>query len=342
MNRPLWQSAVVALLMSFAALPAGAVEGGDGSAAVERAPPEQPPAPPAEKKTAPATSKKADKKPDKKADKKAAEAKVKRQKWPVKRPAVTPEPPELGPMPFPPGERLVFKVNMLGSEAGEVMLMTGEPSTLNGRTVLPLAGHVRSSEFLTKFYPVEDRLLVLVDEKTFVPLKTDFFINENGKKLSYHTLFDQRNRLIVSTRDKQGKKLQRNFTTGGVAFEALSSVYAARRLDLKPGLEFQYFVWDGRRERLVDIKVTKIEKVWTPAGWFEAHRVDIVSRVTGGFIKMKDIEDQEPKRGSAWFATDEHRTPVKVTTPTKLGQAEGLLVRRFVEPAKGGPKSAAR
>ncbi len=101
-------------------------------------------------------------------------------------------------------------------------------------------------------------------------------------------------------------------------------------MDLEAGQSFQYYVWDGRRERLVTIEAKGIEKVWTPIGWYQARRVDVSSRVTGGFIKKKAL-DAEPKRGHAWFGLDPHRTPVKLVTPTKLGDAEALLVRRYVE-----------
>ena len=53
------------------------------------------------------------------------------QRWPTKRPAVSPAPlqiPAMGAIPFPPGERLAFKIQILGVQAGEVMLGVGAPT----------------------------------------------------------------------------------------------------------------------------------------------------------------------------------------------------------------------
>jgi hypothetical protein len=257
----------------------------------------------------------------------------KRQTWPVKRPKKKPKaPPELGNVPFPEGERLAFdiKIPILGDAAGEAVLAVGKRTMVGGRSVVPLVAFLRSGSFLSKLYPVDNKLVVLADERTFQPVKTDFYIRENGKSIDYHTTFDQRSRLLRSVKIKGGKTVRRNFTPATVVYEALSSVYGCRRMNLQPGLEFQYFAWDGRRERLVTVTVIGLESVWTPAGTFKAMKVDISTTVTGGFIKTKSLGGPV-KKGSAWFAMDAYRTPVKLTTPTKLGEAEAVLTRRFVE-----------
>ncbi len=257
--------------------------------------------------------------------------KARRQRWPVRRPeAALKQMPALGNVPFPEGERLAFRIQMLGAVAGEAVLAVGKRTQVDGRPVVPLVAWLRSSEFLSKFYPIENKLVVIADERTFRPLETDFAIRENGAAIDYHTLFDEARRWVKSTRVKDGKTLKRDFTTSTGVYEALSSVYGARRLDLKEGQVFEYYVWDGRKERLVEVTAGGIEKVWTPAGWYEAQKLSIATRVTGGFIKRQMLDDP-PMRGFAWIGRDPNRTPVKLVTPTKLGDAEAVLVRRYVE-----------
>lgn len=258
----------------------------------------------------------------------------KRQTWPVQRPKKRPKPPpKLGNVPFPEGERLAYdiKIPILGDAAGEAVLAVGKRTRVDGLPVVPLVAFLRSGSFLSKLYPIDNKLVVLADQRTFQPVKTDFYIRENGKEIDYHTVFDQRSRLVKSVRKQKGQKTRnRNFTPATAVYEALSSVYGARRMNLQPGQMFQYYAWDGRRERLVTVEAKNIEDVWTPAGTFKALRVDISTTVTGGFIKKQDLGGPE-KKGSAWFALDAYRTPVKLTTPTKLGDAEAVLTRRFVE-----------
>ena len=276
-----------------------------------------------------------------------------RKKWPVRRPkagTVKIGVPKLGNIPFREGERLVFSVSMLGAEAADVVLGVGKRSIRRGRPIVPLLGWLRSSDFLSKFYPIDDKLEVLVDERSFAPIQSDFAIREKGKTIDYHTRYEKRGSRIRSDKRTLGKKtLKRRFRAAGSVYDALSSVYAARRLDLKVGSSFTYYVWDGLRERLVTVRAVKQEKVWTRVGWFETIRLDITTRVTGGFIKAKALDAPE-KHGSAWIGLDPARTPVKLVTPTKLGEAQATLVRRYFEtddaaapppdPAGMNPKSS--
>lgn len=262
--------------------------------------------------------------------------KARKNRWPERRPAARLGPvPKLGNVPFEQGERLVFRIEMLGAHAGDAILGVGKRAVQDGKPVVPLAAWLRSSDFLQKFYPVDDKQYVLLDEKTFLPLRNDFYVREAGKTVNYHTTFDQGGRKVDSLKlDKTGagKTMRRTWYTEGEILEPLECLYAVRRMDLKPGMKFSFFSWDGRRERFVDVKVVGEEKVWTQLGWFDTMRLDITTRVSGGFIG-KDELDREARKGSAWIGLDPRRTPVKLTSPTKLGDAQAILVKRYVEDA---------
>ncbi len=258
----------------------------------------------------------------------------KRQRWPNRRPKVAQLGiPKLGPAPYGPGERLLFQVKMFGSVAGEAILAIGQPTKYKGRNAVPLVGFIRSGEFLNKFYPVNDRMVVLVEESTLQPLKTDFYVKENKKVVDYHNTYDQRGRLIRSKRKKSGKVLDRNFTTVAPIYEPLGSVYGARRMDLKVGDSFSYYAWDGRKERLISVKAVAEERVWTQAGWFDTIKLVVDSQITGGFIR-KNMLDRPVRRATVWIGRDRWRTPVKMISPTKLGDAEVSFVRRYHEDPK--------
>ncbi len=266
------------------------------------------------------------------AAKKKPKAKPKRQRWPTKRKAIEHELPPRRDAQLQEGERLAFRVRMFGADAGEVVLAVGQRSEVNGRTVLPLAGFVRGSDFLNKFYPVDDKIVVLVDEKSFLPVKADFYARENGKVLDYHTTFDHRTKLVSQVRKAKGELLERNFTPDRPLYETINAAYGARLLDLKPGLKFQFYAWTNTKERLISVHVTRIEKVWTEAtGWRQAFRLEMSGLVTGGFVKSASLADEVAKKGIMWITADDERIPLKVVMPTKLGEAEGVLVRRYVE-----------
>ena len=164
---------------------------------------------------------------------------------------------------------------------------------VKGRTVQPVAAFIRGSEFLNKFYPVNNRLDALLDAKTMLPIKSDFFIREKGVKSDYHTVYDHGNRLVRSIRMKKERKLYRNFTPQTDIYELLSSVYGVRRMDLRVGMSFNYYIWDSRKERLISVKVAGEDTITVDAGTFEAIRLEISARVTSGFVNKKDKNDND-------------------------------------------------
>ena len=256
--------------------------------------------------------------------------------WPTKRPQrALVKPPKLGRIPFELGERLVYKVNMMNAHAGTVTLQVGHRGTFEGKKVLSLSGHIQSSPFLENFYPIRDSQVVLVDEKNFLPLKSDFDLNEKGKSIRYLTFFNQKTAKIDWRKTKKingvEKRYKEVYQGPKGMFETLSSVYAMRRLDIKKGLMFEQYIWDGQRERFVTLTVVGEDRVLTDLGWIDAMKVSISSVITGGIIKRNQLK-RPPVKGTAWFAKDPYRTPIKLITPTRLGIAEATLVQKTIEP----------
>ena len=275
--------------------------------------------------------------------KKKGKAKNKRQvnspkrlrRFPTNRPdRALNDPPALGKIPFPLGETLTYKVNMLNAHSGTVTLKVGRRGKVKDQTVLELSGFVQSSPVLENFYPIRDSLRVLVDERTFLPVKSEFFLNEKGRKIDYVSDFDQSTGRLDWTKEREVKGKKRKTTLSYMAphpmHQTLSSLYALRRLNLEVGMSFEQYIWDGQRERLILVKVTGEERVLTGIGWVEAYKLEITGAVTGGIISKRTLK-RPPVKGSAWIAKDAYRTPIKAITPTKLGQAEAVLSARAVQ-----------
>lgn len=270
--------------------------------------------------------------PKKTKSKKKRKGKRKRKKYPTNRPKrALKEPPPLGKIPFTLGERLTYKINLMNAHSGTVTLKVGKRGVYEGKKVIEFSGNIQSSPFIENFYPIRDRLIILAEEKTFLPVKSDFYLNEKKRKSSFHTLFDiktgklkWRKKHTVKGKKKVSKK---KYKGPSKLYESLSSLYALRRLDLKVGLHFEKYVWSGRRERLVDVKVVSEERVLTDMGWFDTYKVEISTVITGGFVSKRSLK-RKAMKGIAWIAKDQFATPVKLITPTKLGEAEAILTRK--------------
>ena len=244
-------------------------------------------------------------------------------------------PPALGRIPFPPGEQLTFKVSMLSAHAGTVTLKVGKRGKLRGVPVVELSGFVQSSPFLENFYPIRDSLRVFVEEREFLPLRSEFYLNERSRKIEYLSDFNLETGAVKweKSREVKGKKRTSKLVYDGPKklHQTLSSLYALRRLPLEVGLTFEQFIWDGQRERLIKVKVVGEESVLCGIGKVDAYRLEISGYVTGGIISRRTLK-KPPVKGTAWIAKDAFRTPIKAITPTKLGTAEALLSARSVLP----------
>lgn len=222
---------------------------------------------------------------------------------------------------------------MLNAHSGTVTLKVGRRGQLKGQSVLELSGFVQSSPALENFYPIRDSLRVLIDERTFLPVKSEFFLNEKNRKVDYISEFNQKTGQLDWTKSREVKGRKKTSKLSYIAplsmHQTLSSLYALRRLDLKPGLSFEQYIWDGQRERLIEVNVVGEERVLTGMGWIEAYKLSIQGAITGGIISKRLLK-QAPVKGFAWIAKDAYRTPIKAITPTKLGQAEAILSEKSI------------
>jgi hypothetical protein len=261
-------------------------------------------------------------------------AKKRKPKFPTKRPKnIDLTLPPLKSQTFEPGERLHFNVMMFGQHAGETILAVGEEEIKNGKRTLPLGGFLRGSPFLNKFYPIENSLHVWLEPGTFRPLFSDFVVDENRKRMKYITRYDHRRKKVSSLRYKGKKRLRRRHEPVADVYEPLGCIYAIRSMDLKVGDTFNYYLFDGRKERIVSVKVLAEEEVSVPAGLFRAKKISISTRITGGFVskRMFDLPD---RNGTIWIANDQWSTPLKMIAETKLGPAEAVLTKRYSEHGK--------
>ena len=150
--------------------------------------------------------------------KKAGKSKLKKRRirrFPTNRPKrALKSPPILGKIPFPIGEELTFKVNMLNAHSGTVTLKVGRRGKVKGQAVLELNGFVQSSPVLENFYPIRDSLRVLVDERSFLPVKSEFFLNEKGRKIEYISEFSQTSGRLdwTKVREVKGKRRTTNMS----------------------------------------------------------------------------------------------------------------------------------
>jgi hypothetical protein len=133
-----------------------------------------------------------------------------RQNWPVRRPATPPYPlqvPAMGTIPFPQGERLQYKVNMLGIDAGEVMLGVGNRSKLGSVPVVPLVGwvRVRAPRWRSSTPSTTGSRSWSTSARSCRCASTSR-LDEQGNRVEYETVYNQAGKFILTTRSKAQRR----------------------------------------------------------------------------------------------------------------------------------------
>src|SRR5437870_8923590 len=127
---------------------------------------------------------------------------------------------------FKVGERLTYALNWGIIAAGTAVMEVAERQTLGGRPVVKLVHTARSNEFISAFYPVNNRVESLLDEEAGYPHHLLFKRREGRRKNDIEVVFDQTAHRATVTKDGTTETME---VPPGVQ-DTLSVVYFARTL----------------------------------------------------------------------------------------------------------------
>jgi uncharacterized protein DUF3108 len=206
------------------------------------------------------------------------------------------------------GETLRFTMTIMGVTGGELTL-SARKAELAGKPVYKFEMSALSSDVLSKVFLVRDYLASWVDPKTLRSLRFEKHAVE-GKRV--------RDELIEFFYDKgiavrDGKTIP----IANPAFDALSSVYYIRTLDLSGSAPIVLNVVSKRLLSLT-VHVQGRETVTTPAGTFRTIRVEPKSTEGGLIGKGKNL--------LLWVTDDERKVPVQIRSKLKVGTLIGKLI----------------
>lgn len=205
------------------------------------------------------------------------------------------------------GEKLRFRMSVLGTEGGELTL-TAKETELGGRPAWKFEMSAISGEFLSKLFLVRDYLASWVDPRTFRTLRFEKHTVE-GKRVRDDLIeFDYERK--IAYRDGKPTPIEED------TLDSLSSVYYIRMLDLDPGQTVQLSVVSKRMFPLSVVVVGR-ETVKTEAGTFRTIRVEPRSPNEGLIGKGKNL--------TLWLTDDERKMPVQLKSKLKVGTLLGKL-----------------
>lgn len=231
---------------------------------------------------------------------------------------------------FAPGERLVYDITFLGARGGKAVLEVLEKTRMKGREVYRIVSTAQSNDFVSLFYPVDDRIESYMDIEGlyshYIMIK-----QQQGKRKREKTIdFDQvRHRAVQIKQNKEAV-----FEIPPKVQDSLSSLYFYRT---KPPVEIgesTYIdVHESEKNWQLEIRALAREEVSTPVGKFNTIKVQALVRYEGLFMEKGDV--------FIWFTDDYKRIPVMMTSKIKVGTITATLSSRREGPlAQKGDLSA--
>jgi Protein of unknown function (DUF3108) len=211
------------------------------------------------------------------------------------------------------GERLGYALNWGKISAGTAALEVVGRETLSGRQVLQLLHSARTNDFVSFFYPVNNRVESFIDEEA-LPARLLFKRREGKKKNDIEVLFDQAAHLAVVTTDG----VKETITVPAGVQDILSCLYAFRALPLSAvGQSVRIDVYHDKKIYQLELRVEGFERMQTALGEVDTIRVLAIMPFRGLFLNEGNIR--------VWFTNDTTRIPVLMRAKVIIGSISATL-----------------
>lgn len=230
---------------------------------------------------------------------------------------VEPEDLNLSPRPFPPEEKLVYKVKWRGVPIGEIRLIVDGLYRLNnGQTVYRLVYEASTNPFFDVIYKVRDQIVSYFDCQLLIPWKTEKYLREGG----------YRRNEIVELEQNKGKATY--LTSNPVeivdlkprAQDILSCFYYYRTKDIELEKSQYMVVFSDRKNWSLEMKAKKKSKINTYLGKIDSILVEPEAEFRGVFFRKAKMQ--------LYFKDDGSKIPVVITAKRPFfGSITATLIR---------------
>jgi hypothetical protein len=225
-----------------------------------------------------------------------------------------------GPMPFHPGEQLVYQASWIGIPAagGRILLRNNGD---NDSGLLSAEIWISTNRLTDKFYRMRDYLREDFGAASLKPAEMNIRQNEARRHDTFRVSFDHRDHLVTlvkhGPRGTQVRKFLAKNPSGPV-----SGAIMALSQPLERGDVLKFDAFSGTTRYIFQLKVVKREKIGTPLGEFDAFR--IVPSVT--YLSDGKIND-EVHDTTLWVSADARRLPLRVESAVFIGSVRIDLVK---------------
>ncbi len=246
-----------------------------------------------------------------------------------------------GTFPFQ-GELITFDARHVATKThvADAQVQVGYESKLeDGTRYIPIAGRATTeaaNSIIRLFARVDDRAEYYIDPDNWETIYSYLHLNENDRDREYYTWFFPDDQIASVERHQKGKVVKRDNIVPNNTIGSVVWVFFVRAMDLEIGKSYVQYTYDGWTINRVELKVIGEEDVWTENGFYHCQKYEIwrersdglepYGALSGVFIDpARKIHVESYKLASAWLATDEIKTPVRLVINTGIGEFDLLL-----------------
>lgn len=221
------------------------------------------------------------------------------------------------PLPFQPGERLVFEVRWEFIRAGEAVLEILPVEDFDGEPCFHFVMTARTTPFIDVFYKVRDRYDAYTDAgMSHALLYTKKKSGRRKKEIRVPFDWDKKESQYVAVGEEW-----KPISLLANSFDPLSVFYAFRLNNLKVGKALHAAVSDGKKCVMGMAKVLKRERIQVKGADYDTFLVEPDLKDVGGvFEKSKDAKVK------IWVTADYRRIPVRFESEVVVGSFVAELV----------------
>ena len=228
--------------------------------------------------------------------------------------------------PFSPGERLTYKLSWGPFGVGSAVSEVKGFRNVDDACAYNFSFFVKTNPFGDLFYKVRNSYTSLTGlglKRALVYTRRE---NEHKKSRNVDIVFDWHTQSVQYIREGVGRD---PVPLPESALDPLSSIFAARLLELKKGANYSMNVTDGKYVEKVKIEVGKKRRHKNKAGDFDIQIVTLdFGTIATAFGKKKRAFAE------VWVSNDQYRIPVRMQGRAMWGtfRAELIAVKRNAQP----------
>jgi len=239
-------------------------------------------------------------------------------------------------VPFEVGERFTYNVSWKVFDAGIATMTLAEKTSFQNEEIYRINATVYSTGIVSTLFKVVDVFESFFQARDLCSRKITKKIQEGRRHRETVVTFDARARQArMEDRDLNRPDLPPKRTESPLPScvqDVISALYFIRTKNLRVGELVQFPINDGGRTYDVTVEIQAQEEVKTPAGTFQAFRLE--PKVFDGLFKSKG-------RLFVWVTTDAARMPVQLKAKINIGTITAALTQadRIPVPAHQRPPS---